>query len=96
MLLIMVYSRRKPSNKRARPGLTPKPFQCRHWWLFEEPDGPSVIGTCLKCGATQEIVSFWESDQRVPTTQEMEWANLSREQQRQYCTPAGEWKGATL
>ena len=67
----MVYTRRKPSSKRARPGLTPKPFKCKHWWLFEEPDGPSVIGTCLKCGATQEIVSFWEARERIPTDAEL-------------------------
>ncbi len=91
----MVYSRRKPSNKRTHPGFAPKPFRCKHWWLFEEPDGPSVIGTCVKCGATQEVVSFWEADQRIPTTEELDWTTMTPDQRRQWCVPVSEGAGAS-
>ena len=27
---------------------------CTHHWMLPEPDGPTTIGVCKKCGATQE------------------------------------------
>ena len=30
---------------------------CIHHWMLPEPDGPTSIGTCLKCGATQEALN---------------------------------------
>ena len=60
----MVRDRRKHSNDHPSVGRSPRPFKCKHFFVFEEPDGPSVWGTCLKCGATQECVSFWEKPER--------------------------------
>lgn len=92
-ILSMVYNRRDARSKRPVMGRPPKPFKCKHFWQYEEPDGETVIGTCLKCGDTQEVVSFWEASERIPTTEELEWSAMTSEEQRQYCTPVGEWKG---
>lgn len=78
----MVRNRRKPRNKYPDVGRPPKPFRCAHFWVFEEPDGPSVIGTCLKCGETQEVISFWEK-RESPDNRELDWDALALRRQQQ-------------
>ncbi len=36
---------------------TIKPEQCHHFWLIEEPSGPTSTGVCKICGAHKEFLN---------------------------------------
>ena len=31
--------------------------ECAHFWRIESPNGPSSVGVCTKCGASEEFAN---------------------------------------